>query len=86
MVLAIALARIVAARPSVPVAVLTAATVIILAGQLVAIRPRPNRRTDRILAGRHAPRSGMHLYYVGLEAGKVLALAALGTCLLVAVC
>jgi hypothetical protein len=79
-----ALAAIVAGRPSGAVAAFTAATLIILAGQLIAIRPQLNRRTARVLAGQHPPRSTLHLYYVGLEAAKVLSLAALGICLLVA--
>jgi hypothetical protein len=80
----VTLAAIVIGRPTGAVAALTAAIVIILAGQLVAIRPQLNRRTDRVLAGQHPPRSTLHLYYVGLEAAKVLSLAALGICLLVA--
>ena len=80
----VALAAIVIGRPTGTVAALTAAILVILAGQLVAIRPQLNRRTDRVLAGQHPPRSTLHLYYVGLEAAKVLVLAALGICLLVA--
>lgn len=80
----VALAAIVIGRPSGSVAALTAAIMIILAGQLTAIRPQLNRRTDRVLAGQHPPQSTLHLYYVGLEAAKVLTLAALGICLLVA--
>jgi hypothetical protein len=79
-----ALAAIVVGRPTGSIAALTAATMVILAGQLIAIRPQLNRRTDRVLAGQHPPRSTMHLYYVGLEAAKVLTLATLGICLLVA--
>ena len=80
----IALAAVAIGRPTGSVAALTAAILIILAAQLIAIRPQLNRRTDRVLAGQHPPRSSTHLYYVGLEAAKVLTLAALGTCLLVA--
>jgi hypothetical protein len=80
----IALAAIAAGRPTGSVAALTAAILVILAGQLIAIRPRLNRRTDRVLAGQHPPRSTLHLYYVGLEAAKVLILTALGICLLLA--
>jgi hypothetical protein len=80
----VALAAIVVGRPTGSVAALTAAILVILAGQLIAVRPRLNRRTDRVLAGQHPGRSSMHLYYVGLEAAKVLALVALGICLLVA--
>jgi hypothetical protein len=80
----IALAAVAIGRPTGSVAGLTAAILIILAGQLIAIRPQLNRRTDRVLAGQPASRSSMHLYYVGLEAAKVLTLATLGICLLVA--
>lgn len=71
-------------EPTTSVAALTAAVLVILAGQLIVVRPRLNRRTDRVLAGEELPRSTMHLYYIGLEAAKVLGLAALGICLLVA--
>jgi hypothetical protein len=80
----VALAAIVVGRPTGAVAAFTAAILVILAGQLIAVRPRLNRRTDRVLAGQHPPRSTLHLYYVGLEAAKVLSLAALGISLLVA--
>jgi hypothetical protein len=80
----VTLAAIVSGRPTAAVAVLTAVTVVILAGQLIAIRPRLNRRTDRVLAGQHPPRSTLHLYYVGLETAKVLILAWLGISLLLA--
>jgi len=79
----IALAAVAVGRPTELVAALTAVAVVILSGQLIVIRPRLNRRTDRVLAGQHPPRSTMHLYYVGLEAAKVLTLATLGICLLV---
>jgi hypothetical protein len=78
------LTAIVVGRPAGAIAALTAAILVILAGQLIAIRPRLNRRTDRVFAGQHPPLSTLHLYYVGLEAAKVLTLAALGICLLVA--
>jgi hypothetical protein len=80
----VTLAAVVVGRPSSGVAALTVAILVILAGQLIAIRPQLNRRTDRVLAGHNLPRSTMHLYYVALEAAKVVALAALGVCLLVA--
>lgn len=80
----IVLVALVTGSPTGPAAALTAALLIILAGQLIAIRPRLNRRSDRILAGQQPSRSSLHLYYVGLEAAKVLTLAALGICLLVA--
>lgn len=80
----VALAATVIGRPSGSVAALAAAILIILAGQLIDVRPQLNRRTDRVLAGQHPSPSTLHLYYVGLEAAKVLTLAALGICLLVA--
>lgn len=53
-----------------------------LALQVGAVRPRLNRRSDKVLAGLDAPRSREHYVYVGLEAIKVLALAAGGILLL----
>ena len=78
----VTLAAIVAGRPSGTAATLTAAVVIILAGQLTAIRPRLNRRSDRVLAGENLPRSTVHLYYIACEVTKVLGLAALGVSLM----
>ena len=53
-----------------------------LALQLAAVRPRLNRRSDKVLAGLDVPRSRGHYVYVGLEAVKTLALAASGILLL----
>jgi hypothetical protein len=53
-----------------------------LALQLGAVRPRLNRRSDKVLAGLDAPRSRGHYVYVGLEVIKVLALATGGILLL----
>jgi hypothetical protein len=80
----VALAAIVVGRPPSAVAALTAAILVILAGQLIVIRPRLNRHSDRVLAGQKPPRSTVHLYYIALEAAKVLTLAALGIGLLAA--
>jgi hypothetical protein len=80
----VALAAIATGQPPGAVAALTAAVLAILAGQLIVIRPRLNRRSDRVFGGENPPRSTVHLYYVALEAAKVLALTALGVCLLVA--
>jgi hypothetical protein len=79
----VTLAAIVAGQPTGLAAALTAVILAVLAVQLIAVRPRLNRRTDRVLAGQPSPRSTTHLYYVGLEATKVLTLAALGISLLV---
>jgi hypothetical protein len=80
----VALAAIAAGRPPGSVVILTAAVLVILAGQLTVIRPQLNRRSNRVLAGENQPRSAAHLHYVALETAKVLTLAALGTCLLAA--
>ena len=70
------------AGPSTPVLVLAAVTAVLLAVQLLLVRPRLNRRSARVLAGGEAPRSRAHHAYIGLEALKVAALAALGAALL----
>jgi hypothetical protein len=61
---------------------LTAGAVGLLVVQLLAVRPRLNRRSDRVLAGEDLPRSRLHHVYVALESLKVLALVALGISLL----
>jgi len=79
--LALAAAMVVAlalATPSVPFAVVGAMPVAVLAVQLIAVRPRLNRRSDRVLAGEQLPRSRMHHVYVALESAKVLALLGFG--------
>ncbi|MEU6282805.1 hypothetical protein [Streptomyces sp. NPDC047028] len=63
---------------------LTAAAAVLLLGQLAVVRPRLNRRSDRVLAGEELPRSRSHLWYVGFEAAKVAVLIALGVSLLAA--
>ncbi|PZH15528.1 hypothetical protein C1I97_08090 [Streptomyces sp. NTH33] len=60
---------------------LTAAVAAVLLAQLVFVRPRLNRRSDRVLAGEEGPRSRGHLAYVALELAKVGILIALGVCL-----
>ncbi|WP_343599459.1 hypothetical protein [Mycobacterium sp.] len=74
-----------AATASRPPAGATAAFIVAFAAlalQLGAVRPRLNRRSDKILAGHDAPRSRAHHAYVGLELVKVVALAAAGALLL----
>ncbi|AJE38872.1 hypothetical protein [Streptomyces nodosus] len=68
--------------PSAAVVVLTVAVAVLLAVQLGVVRPRLNRRSDRVLAGEELPRSRGHVYYVALEIAKVIALTALGISLL----
>jgi hypothetical protein len=70
------------AGPSGPVLVLAAVTAVLLAVQLLVVRPRLNRRSARVLAGQDAPRSRAHHAYIGLEALKLAALIALGATLL----
>ena len=57
-------------------------TVVILVVQLVVVRPRLGKRTNRVLAGEDAPRSRTHLWYVALETVKVPALIATGVLML----
>ncbi|SFC79846.1 hypothetical protein SAMN04487968_111139 [Nocardioides terrae] len=62
-----------------------AAAVLVLAVQLVGVRPSLTRRSDAVLAAgsaEDAPRSHAHLWYVGLELVKVAALVVAGVALL----
>ncbi len=72
------------AGPSGPVLVIAALTAVLLAVQLLLVRPRLNQRSARVLAGHDAPRSRAHHAYLGLEALKLAALVALGAALLAA--
>lgn len=68
-----------------PPASVTVTFVVVFAAlglQLGAVRPRLNRRSDKVLAGLNAPRSRGHYAYVGLEAIKVIALVIAGILLL----
>jgi hypothetical protein len=58
--------------------VVVGALVVVLAAQLAVVRPRLNRRSDRVLAGEDVPRSREHLVYVVAEVGKVVLLATAG--------
>lgn len=51
-----------------------ATAVIVLAMQLVLVRPRLSRRSDAVLAGEDAPRSHAHFTYAALEVVKAGAL------------
>jgi hypothetical protein len=68
--------------PSGLVLVLAAVTAVLLAVQLLLVRPRLSRRSARVLTGQDAPRSRAHHAYIGLEALKLAALVALGAALL----
>jgi hypothetical protein len=74
----VVIASVSVAAPTSLVVALTAITVTVLALQLLVVRPRLNRRSDRVLAGEDLPRSSGHLNYVALETTKVVALIALG--------
>lgn len=76
------MAFIVARPPSAGVIAAFAIALAALAAQLAVVRPRLNRRSDKVLAGLNAPRSRGHYAYVGLEAAKVVALIAAGALLL----
>ncbi|MGY3205517.1 hypothetical protein [Streptomyces sp. TE5632] len=73
-----------AGGPSTSVVVLAVVVTVVLAAQLGVIRPRLNRRSDRVLAGEQLPRSHAHWYYVAFEAVKAVALLVLGILLLAA--
>ncbi|WP_309074891.1 hypothetical protein [Streptomyces sp. NWU339] len=62
------------------VVVLAVVVALAPAARLGVIRPRLDRRSDRVLAGEQLPRS--HWYYVAFEAVKAVALLALGILLL----
>jgi len=72
----------VVAGVSVGTGVPVVALVVLLLVQLVLVRPRLNRRSDRVLAGETLPRSRLHLVHIGLEVVKVAALLVLGVLLL----
>jgi hypothetical protein len=61
-----------------PEAIALAALWAVLLCQIIFVRPRLERRTRDVLAGVNGPRSRMHLFYVLLEAVKILLLPALG--------
>jgi uncharacterized membrane protein len=77
----IVVAFVVGALPvGVVVAVVTA--VAALAVQLLVLRPRLDRRADKVLAGLDAPRPRSHYAYIGFEVVKEIALAVSGILLL----
>jgi hypothetical protein len=68
--------------PGVVAGVAGASAVVVLAVQLVLVRPALTRRSDAVLAGADGPRSHAHLWYVGLEIVKVVGLLVAGVLLL----
>jgi hypothetical protein len=81
---AVLVACLVVGGPGTGAVVAAAGAVAVLLVQLVAVRPALTRRSDRVLAGEDAPRSGGHYVYVALEVVKVAALIAAGVLLLAA--
>jgi len=80
------LVLVVAAVALAPLPALTgvvAALAVLVGVQLGLVRPRLNRRSDRVLAGEELPRSRGHLVYVALEVVKVALLVAAGSVALV---
>jgi len=72
------------AMPAARIMISTTVPVAILMTQIVLVRPRLARRSDRVLAGNDAPRSNAHYWYVCLEVVKVVALLITGVLLLTA--
>jgi hypothetical protein len=57
---------------------------VVLVVQLVGVRPSLTSRSDAVLAGHEGARSHAHLWYVGLELVKAVALVVTGVALLAA--
>ena len=70
--------------PASRVTVTVLVAVVVLAVQLLAVRPALTRRSDAVLAGEQGARSRGHYVYVGLEMIKVIALLVSGILLLAA--
>lgn len=82
-VFAVAILVVIAAAPPAPrVLVASAVAPAVLAVQLAMVRPRLNRRSDKVLAGLNAPGSRAHYAYVDLEVAKAVALVVAGILLL----
>jgi len=76
---ALVIVAIVAAGPMpARIAVAFFVAVAALAVQLIAVRPRLTRRSDRVLAGSAGPRSRAHYAYVGFDVVKAFALVVAG--------
>lgn len=54
----------------------------VLLVQVFIVRPRLNRRSDRVLAGEELPHSGGHHLYIALETAKIAVLAITGALML----
>ena len=80
--LAVAVTVSCAAAPTTTAWVLLGGLWLVLALQLLVVRPRLNRRTGLILAGADVPSSSHHLVYIALEAVKIVLLIAVGVVLI----
>ncbi len=70
--------------PSTAVGAALGLAVVALLAQVLVVRPSLARHSDATLAGTEGPRSRAHLFYVGLEVVKVIALLIAGVSLLAA--
>jgi hypothetical protein len=79
---AVLAATLIAHAPSAHATIAALVTIAVLTLQLGGVRPRLNRRSERLLAGEHVPRSSAHHVYIALEVVKVVALILLAVILL----
>lgn len=77
----VVIAGLLVGRAGAGVAVAAGVAVVMLAVQVLLVRPALTRRSDQVLAGADGPRSHAHLVYVGLEVAKVVALMVTGVLL-----
>lgn len=77
----VVIAGLLVGRAGAGVAVAAGVAVVMLAVQVLLVRPALTRRSDQVLAGAEGPRSHAHLVYVGLEVAKVVALMVTGVLL-----
>lgn len=81
MLAVVVIAGLLVGRAGAGVAVAAGVAVVMLAVQVLLVRPALTRRSDQVLAGADGPRSHAHLVYVGLEVAKVVALMVTGVLL-----
>ena len=82
-VLAAAITVACAVAPTATAWVLLGALWLVLAVQLLVLRPRLNRRTNLVLTGVDVAPSSQHLVYIALEGVKIVLLAAVGIVLII---
>jgi len=81
---AVVVVSLVVGPPAVTAMVAAGMAIIVLAGQVLVVRPRLSRRSDAVLSGGDGPRSHAHWVYIGLECVKAIALVVTGVALLAA--